>query len=106
MEIETRIKAKLLAEFAPSHLAVHNESPKHNVPVGSESHFQVVLVSNQFDGQRLLQRHRAVNQLLAEELAGPVHALALHTYTETEWSDRQQAPQSPDCLGGEGKSGF
>jgi BolA protein len=80
---------------------VVNESGNHNVPPGSETHFKVVLVSDAFEGQRLLARHRAVNETLAEELAGGVHALALHTYTPGEWQDRfGDAPMSPPCLGG------
>jgi BolA protein len=50
---------------------------------------------------RLLARHRLVNETLAEELGGGVHALAIHTYTEEEWRDRfGEAPLSPPCLGG------
>jgi BolA protein len=38
--------------------------------------------------------------VLAEELAGPVHALALHTFSPDEWADSQErAPDSPKCLG-------
>ncbi|MGI9323235.1 MAG: BolA family protein [Pseudomonadales bacterium] len=39
-----------------------NESGNHNVPPGSESHFKLVLVSSEFDGKPLVQRHRLVNQ--------------------------------------------
>jgi BolA protein len=61
----------------------------------------VVLVSEEFEGRRAVQRHQGVYAALAEELAGPVHALALHTYTPSEWVRRgAQAPASPDCLGG------
>jgi BolA protein len=49
----------------------------------------------------LLQRHRQINKILAEELAGPVHALAIHAYTLAEWQARHgDAPLSPPCLGG------
>ncbi|MGL5236711.1 MAG: BolA/IbaG family iron-sulfur metabolism protein, partial [Plesiomonas shigelloides] len=65
--IQEQIIAKLQAAFAPLHLDVINESHRHNVPAGSESHFKVVLVSDAFCGQRLLARHRAVNAALAEE---------------------------------------
>ena len=65
------------------HLEVINESGNHNVAPGSESHFKVVLVAAEFEGQRLLARHRRVNGVLADELADSVHALALHTYTES-----------------------
>ncbi|UXI00660.1 transcriptional regulator BolA [Photobacterium sp. TY1-4] len=99
--IQDRITKKLYQAFAPVHLEVINESYMHNVPAGSESHFKVVIVSAQFDGQRLIGRHRAVNTVLADELANHIHALAIHTYTDSEWQAQQaQAPTSPACRGG------
>jgi BolA protein len=76
----------------------------HNVPQNSETHFKVTVVSEKFEGKRLLQRHRLINQILSDELAGPVHALAMHTYTSEDWAKKQQSsPQSPNCLGGSKK---
>lgn len=101
MQIQQQIERKLSEQFAPLHLEVENESHMHNVPEGSESHFRVVLVSEQFEGRPLVQRHRAVNSVLAEEIKGPVHALALHTMTPEEWFAKGgSAPESPPCLGG------
>ena len=101
MAVQVAIERKLDAGISLQHLDVINESGNHNVPPGSESHFKVVLVSSEFEGKRLIERHRLVNQLLADELAGPVHALAIHTYTEEEWRSRHgDAPMSPPCLGG------
>ena len=93
---------RVLAEALPLvHLEVIDESGGHNVPPGSESHFKVVLVSDAFAGQRLLQRHRRVNEAAAAEFAGGLHALAIHTYTPDEWRERfGEAPLSPPCLGG------
>ena len=102
MSIATAIENKLLSAFSPLHLDVINESSNHNVPPGSESHFKVTIVSNHFEEERLIKRHRAVNAVLAEELAEKIHALALHTYTEKEWHDYYAANTrlSPNCLGG------
>ncbi|GHE87085.1 transcriptional regulator BolA [Thalassotalea profundi] len=102
MSTEAVIEQKLLAAFSPVFLDVLNESHKHNVPPGSESHFKVIIVSPDFEGERLIKRHRAVNAVLATELAEKIHALALHTYTEKEWSDyyEENTPLSPKCLGG------
>ena len=95
------LEAKLEA-FSPSHLEVINESGKHNVPAGSETHFKVVMISDKFEGLQLIQRHRMVNELLHEELAGPIHALSLHLYSSRDWQKRFGAvPQSPRCHGGE-----
>jgi BolA protein len=101
MRIQEQIEHKLRERFAPLHLEVDNESHMHNVPEGAESHFRVVLVSEQFAGKPLVQRHRAVNGALEQELKGEVHALALHTMTPEEWFAKGgTAPQSPPCLGG------
>lgn len=102
MTIQASIERKVGEGLEPSHLEVVNESGNHNVPPGSESHFRVVVVSEQFLGERAVARHRRVNALLAEELAGAVHALALHTYTPEEWQARTGAPESPACRGGDG----
>lgn len=99
--IQERIKDKLQHAFSPLHLEVINESYMHNVPEGSESHFKVIVVSEQFEEMRLIGRHRAVNTTLADELANHIHALAIHTYTESEWQSQQEgAPASPSCRGG------
>ena len=101
MTIEDTIKSKLSASFSPSHLEVSNESHMHNVPANSETHFKVTIVSEEFLQKRLIQRHRMVNELLSAELAGPVHALAMHTYTQEDWAKKQGiSPNSPNCLGG------
>lgn len=100
MQIQNKITDKLTSTFLPLHLEVENESNNHNVPAGSESHFKVVVVSDLFEGKRLIQRHRLVNTCLADELANDIHALAIHTYTQKEWLDINVAPKSPDCLGG------
>ena len=101
MQVKDIIERKLAERFSLQHLEVVNESGGHNVAPGSETHFKVVLVASDFQGQRLLARHRQVNDALGAELAGGVHALAIHTYTEREWRDRfGEAPLSPPCLGG------
>lgn len=100
MTVQETIEEKLTT-LAPDHLEVVNESSNHNVPAGSESHFKVVLVSPRFDGLPLIQRHRMVNDLLADELRESVHALALHLYTAADWQKRfGKAPMSPPCRGG------
>lgn len=101
MKIQSVIESKLANGINALHMEVINESNNHNVPAGSESHFKVVLVSEDFSGKALLARHRMINKILEEELQGIIHALALHTYTESEWHDAYgTAPMSPPCLGG------
>ena len=100
MMVERELTDLLENHFEPSFLAVENESFRHNVPAGSESHFKVTLVSDSFLDRRKVARHQAVYAVVADLLAGPVHALALHTYTPDEWSQRESSPMSPPCLGG------
>ena len=100
MSIQATIEAKLQA-LAPAFLTVENESHRHAVPPDSETHFKVTLVSERLDGLMPVKRHQQVYALLADELAGPVHALALHLYTPAEWeASGQSRPDSPDCRGG------
>jgi BolA protein len=101
MMIQQEIEQELASRFSPEVLQVENESNQHNVPENSETHFRVVLVTGQFEGKRSVARHQAVYAALQSQLDGPVHALALHTYTPAEWHERQaRAPESPECLGG------
>ncbi|KAA1171159.1 BolA/IbaG family iron-sulfur metabolism protein [Marinobacter salinexigens] len=104
MKIQNAIEAKLSEAFDVRILQVENESHKHGVPPNSETHFKVTLVSPDFEGQMKVRRHQSIYKVLAEELAGEVHALAMHLYTPAEWDAKgQAAPESPNCMGGSKK---
>lgn len=89
MSIQQSIEAKLTRSFAPERLSVLNESSQHaghhHVESGhhaefdgtGETHFRVRIVSGAFAGMSRIERHRAVNALLADELKAGVHALAI-----------------------------
>lgn len=82
MSVKAAIEKKLAETFAPSLLAVTDESHLHAGHEGArggagETHFRVHIVSRSFEGKGRVERHRMVNAALAEELAGPVHALAV-----------------------------
>jgi len=101
MSVAQIINDTLVEALAPVHLDVLNESSNHNVPANSETHFKVIIVSERFVDQSLVQRHRTINKLLADQLAGAIHALSLHTHTEPEWLDKGGVvSDSPPCLGG------
>ena len=72
---------KLTAAFAPTALEIVDESEQHRGHGGwrdgGETHFRVRMTAAAFDGQTRVARQRAVNKALADELAGPVHALAM-----------------------------
>ena len=88
MSVESSIREKLLRAFQPTRLEVLNESDLHAGHRGSpgtgESHFRVLLVSPAFTGKSRLERHRLVNETLAAELKGKVHALAIKAYAPGE----------------------
>lgn len=75
------IRRKLEAAFSPSRLDVVDDSDKHKGHAGhregGESHFTVIIESAAFAGVSRVERQRRVNRALAEELAGPVHALSI-----------------------------
>ncbi|MBQ4813581.1 transcriptional regulator [Pseudoalteromonas luteoviolacea] len=99
MSMQQQIHAKLADAIACTHLDVINESHMHSR--GSDSHFKVVVVSEEFSGLRLLPRHRRINEVLKSELANDIHALAIHAYTPEEFDESEhQVPASPNCLGG------
>lgn len=81
MTLRQRIADKLAAAFSPETLEVIDESDQHKGHAGwregGETHFRVRISSRAFAGMSRLDRHRAVNAALAEELAGGVHALAI-----------------------------
>ncbi len=101
MSVQETIETKIRAGLTPAYLEVINESHMHNVPPGSESHFKVIVVSPAFEAKNRVQRHQAVNAILADELAGPVHALSMQTHTPPEWEERgENVMASPACHGG------
>ncbi len=81
MTMRDRIEAKLMAAFTPSALTVTDDSHHHaghsGAREGGETHFSVQIESAAFTGKSRVEMHRAINAVLAEELAGRVHALAI-----------------------------
>jgi BolA protein len=76
------ITNKLSKAFAPQSLDVVDESHQHAGHAGhrpgGETHFRVTIVAEAFRGKSRIERHRMINAILAAELAGGVHALAIH----------------------------
>jgi len=100
MTIQKKITQKILKSIKCEYLEVLNESHNHNVPKGSETHFKIIVISNDFLGRTLLSRHRFIHDILSKELQNDIHALALHTYTIEEWQHRtEQTIKSPLCIG-------
>jgi len=101
MSTAQQLQTRLEEAFAPAHMALTDESYKHNVPPGAESHFNLVIASDAFEGKPLLQRERAVHKALGPAM-DKIHALTIRALTPQEWdaAGGQVTHQSPECLGG------
>ena len=82
MRVSETITKKLKEAFAPESIEVVDESHLHEGHAGhrpgGQSHFRVHIVSQAFAGKSRVDRHRMINAILADDLAGGIHALALH----------------------------
>ena len=88
MTTQQIITNKLREAFLPESLEVQDESDLHKGHAGhrpgGETHFRVYIVSQAFRGKSRIERHRMINATLAGELAGSVHALAIHAKSPDE----------------------
>jgi BolA family transcriptional regulator, general stress-responsive regulator len=82
------ITEKLRNAFAPESLRVEDESHRHEGHAGhrpgGETHFRLYIVSEAFRGKSRIERHRMINETLAGELSGGLHALAIHAQAPGE----------------------
>lgn len=98
MILENKIKAEINNHFAVIEFTLENESYMHSGEV-PESHFKMVLVSDDFIGLNKVKRHQAVYKVL-KEIMPLFHALDLHTFSNEEWLNSDCNLNSPNCLGG------
>ena len=82
------LRGRLQDAFAPEKLDIIDDSARHSGHAGAheggESHFNVIIVSPVFKGMNRVERQRRVYAALAEELAGPVHALSVKAFAPGE----------------------
>jgi BolA family transcriptional regulator, general stress-responsive regulator len=102
--VEQQLNERLLAALQPERLRLVNESGMHSVPKGSESHWNLIVVSDVFSGKPLVQRHRVVYDALGE-LMKQIHALTMKTLTPDEWeaAGGEVTNPAPPCRGGSKK---
>jgi|1048.fasta_scaffold54784_2 BolA protein len=94
-KIEELLGQQIKAEF----IEVTDESWQHGGGPEAQSHFKIIVVSTQFEGQKLLARHRLVQSILAD-IVSRVRAISLHTLTPTEWQKAEENDvsfRSPGC---------
>jgi BolA family transcriptional regulator, general stress-responsive regulator len=88
MSVAENIKTKLTAKLEPAQLEIIDESHLHaghaGAREGGESHFRVNIVAEAFNDLNRIARQRMIYEILAEDLAGPIHALTLSTKTPAE----------------------
>jgi BolA protein len=88
MSVAATIRQRLEQALRPSRLDIVDESQLHaghsEQARAGESHFRVLVISPEFAGKSRLARHRLINELLADQLATKVHALAIHAYAPGE----------------------
>ena len=89
MTTAERIRQKLEAALQPARLEIHNDSHLHEghhagAHAGEETHFRIEIIAQGFTGENRVARQRRVYAILAEELAGGVHALQLSALTPEE----------------------
>jgi len=96
MGVAETIARKLHEAIAPARVVVTDDSHRHaghaGARPGGETHFTVEIVAQAFEGLSRVARQRLVNEVLKEELAGPVHALAMRTLTPLEAAREEPAP--------------
>jgi BolA family transcriptional regulator, general stress-responsive regulator len=104
-----QIHVLLTEAFHPLYMEVKDVSHEHHTHSTEETHFKVILVSNKFNHQSRVQRHKAVYQCLhvvmpvqnATSKHDNIHALALHLFTALEWENQVDKDLSPPkCRGG------
>lgn len=96
------IEERLADAFAPTFLDVQNTSHGQK---SDESHFKVVVVSEKFEGTRLVGRHRAINSAVSEADGSlGFHSLEIGAAkTPSEWDKNSDVAPSPKCKGGDGR---
>ena len=96
MTIHKAIIEDLNMAFSVEHLYLENESFMHNVPPNSESHFKLVIVSNDFSDLSRVKRHQNIYSALSDVM-NKIHALSIQAFTLDEYEKNPVILESPDC---------
>lgn len=94
--IENKIINTLNKCMNISSLKIVNESFMHNVPVDAESHFKIIIVSNDFNNLSHIQRHKLVYKHL-DTIMDNIHALSIQSFNEDEFKLNPVVTDSPEC---------
>ena len=94
--IESQIINTLSRSLNLLSLKIINESLMHNVPEGSESHFKIVVITNDFNNLSIIKRHKLIYKTL-DHLMSKIHALSIHAFNEEEFKLKPIILDSPEC---------
>lgn len=86
-DVRGRIEAILRRRFRPERLEIRDDSARHAGHAGAASgggHFEILIVSAEFEGESLLDRHRMVHEALKDLIGRDIHALGLRTSAPSE----------------------
>ena len=89
------IISSLNNQLLVEHMFLENESSMHNVPVNSETHFKLVIVSDDFIHMNKVKRHQLIYQILTN-IMKEIHALSIHAFTIEEYNSNPVILSSPD----------
>ncbi len=100
--IEAALRENIEKTFNPKYYELENESHMHSVPMNSETHFRLLVVSVAFEGKSRIDRSRMVNDLMKPLMVNGLHALSQRTMTPVEWAKIKDSfvMVSPKCQGG------
>ena len=90
------IVSQLNLSFDIENIFLENESFMHNVPPNSETHFKLVIVSNDFTELTNLKRHQCIYKALNDTMTR-IHALSIQAFTLHEYLKNPIILKSPDC---------
>tara|TARA_Y100000996_G_C22519385_1_gene641803 strand:+ start:78 stop:368 length:291 start_codon:yes stop_codon:yes gene_type:complete len=91
-----QIEQRLLENIQCIHLNVIDESPNHGGYDGSVSHVKIVIVSDDFIAQSLINRHKLVYRAMGD-FVGKIHAISIVSKTSNQWEESNKYPNSPEC---------
>lgn len=86
-------------QLHPTHLEIIDESQQHRARSQEATHLKIIIASERFQGLLTVKRHQLVYQLLGDEFSKGLHAVTLHLFTPTEWTENATVHPSPKCQG-------
>lgn len=97
MSVKSQIEELCTKALNFDFISVENESHLHSSSQNAESHFKLILVSNDFSKMSLIKRHKHIYKIL-NEVMPKIHALAIHAFTVEEFENSTINTNSPDCV--------